>query len=308
MMKFDAIEAERQRRLKTFKTLLLVSLGFLVVSIILFVIYYFNPNSVLMVIAFFVAVIFFILLTVAFSLPNNGFNKYCKDNLEKNIMNDVFQGEKYSYTEKNGVSFKEMNYSGLFLIPDDFETSDTIRTTYKGIELTLSDYIFTRIVTHTDSKGNTTHTRYPFPGRYMAFNLERNFESGVAIIDKRNNNMVFNYKLYKEPLDFESIDFNKRFYATTSNKEKAFYLIRPKEIMALLDLSNLYKGHISNVLVNHTIYFIIADTKVDFSFNIFHKLDEGIVKDIYGYYELPLKIIDSLNLAAERYNEKSLDE
>ena len=172
MLKFDEIEIERKKRLKTFKTLLLVSLGFLVVSIVLFVINYFNPNDVLMLIAFFMAVIFFILLIVSFSYPNNGYNKYCKDNLEKNVMNDVFSGEKYSYTEKNGISFKEMNYSGLFLTPDDFETSDTIRTTYKGVELTLSDYIFTRIVTHTDSKGNTTHTRYPFPGRYMAFNLE----------------------------------------------------------------------------------------------------------------------------------------
>ena len=96
MLKFDEIEIERKKRLKTFKTLLLVSLGFLVVSIVLFVINYFNPNDVLMLIAFFMAVIFFILLIVSFSYPNNGYNKYCKDNLEKNVMNDGFSGGTYS--------------------------------------------------------------------------------------------------------------------------------------------------------------------------------------------------------------------
>ena len=142
----------------------------------------------------------------------------------------------------------------------------------------------------------------------MSFNLERDFGFGVSIIDKRNNADVFHTKLYKIPVEFESIDFNKRYYITTSSKEKTFYIIRPKEIIDLIDFSDKYKGHLVNVVVNNKVYFFLSDVSIEFHYSIFKKLDEGIVNDIKAYYEIPLRIIDKFNLAKQKFNDANIDQ
>ena len=303
----DLIEKERAKRLKTFKIMSLVSLGFLVVTIILFIIDFYSPNENLFTVFIFGLILTIIIFVLGIVIPSNGYDKFVKTNLENKIMEEVFKGNSFKYDANDGISFSEMNCSGIFKKPDAFATSDTIRTSYKGVQLVLSDYIFTRITTTTDSKGNTTQHRYPYPGRYMSFTINRDFKSGIAIIDKSNNSDVIVRKLFKNDIDFESIEFNKKFYLTTTDKEKAFYLIRPKEIMDLLDLSKLYKGKIVCVIINHTIYFLLAETSVKFNFKIFKKIENKLIEDIYAYYELPLKIIDTLRLDSERFNAKELD-
>lgn len=305
--KIDVIERERSKRLKTFKIMSLIALGFLVVTIVLFVIYNFQENETLLTVAIIFAIVTIVLFCLGFAIPSSGYDKFVKNNLEHAIMCDVFKANKFNYEAKDGISFNEMNCSGVFKRPDQFATSDTIRTSYKGVQLVLSDYIFTRITTSVDSKGNTTTHQYPYPGRYMSFTINRDFNSGISIIDKRNNSDVFVLKPYKTNLDFESIEFNKKFYLTTTDKEKAFYVIRPKEIMDLLDLSKVYKGKIVCVIVNHTIYFMLADTSVEFNFSLFKKISQEVINDIYAYYELPLKIIDTLKLDSDRFNAKELD-
>jgi len=302
-MNLDKIEIERKKRLKNFNILFFIGLTFLVASIVLFLIEYFNKHveSIVSIIGLVIGII---LILLAFGINNHGYEKFVKDNLEKIIMNDVFKNNKFTYDEKNGCSFTEMNYSGIFQNPDEFQSTDTIRSTYKDVEFVLSDYVFTRIVVTTDAKGNTTTHRYPYPGRYLSFHLERNFESGVAIIEKKNNPDVFHLNLYKNKIDFESIEFNKKFQITASDKEKAFYLIRPKEIMDFLDFQKKYKGNISNVFVNNMVYFIIADVAIDFHYSFFKKISELQIADIRAYYELPLKIIDSFSLNRDKYNAK----
>src|SRR5574344_1333814 len=299
-MNLDNIEIERKQRLKKFYIFFFIGLGVLLISLIVFFIglsndQYFVPSFLGIAIG-----VIFMLLSIGINA--RGYDKYVKDNLEKIIMADVFKANKFTYVENNGISFKEMNYSGVFQNPDDFETSDTIRSTYKTVEFVLSDYVFTRIVTTTDSKGNTTTHEYPYPGRFMSFHLERNFASGVAIIERRNNPDVIHHNLYKEKVDFESIDFNKKFCATASDKTKAFYLIRPKEIMDLLDLEQTYKGNISNIVVNNMVYFILADVSIEFHYSIFKPINDTQMKDIRAYYELPLRIIDRLNLGNDKFN------
>lgn len=308
--KIDVIERERNKRLKTFKILAFIALGFLIVTIILFTIYAVqnnDSNETLLTVSIIFALATIVLFILGFAIPSAGYDKFVKQNLEHAIMCDVFKANQFTYEEKNGASFNEMNASGVFRKPDEFQTSDTIRTSYKGVQLVLSDYIFTRITTTVDSKGNTTTHHYPYPGRYMSFTIQRDFNSGIAVIDKRNNGDVFVLKPYKTNLDFESIEFNKKFYLSTTDKEKAFYVIRPKEIMDLLDLSKIYKGKIVCIIVNHTIYFMLADTSVSFDFSLFKKISQEKIQDIYAYYELPLKIIDTLKLDSERFNAKELD-
>lgn len=299
-MNLENIEIERKKRLKSFYIFLGIGLGIFLISLILFIIF-FNQEEVpiLPIIGIFIGLI---IIGIGVLTNKKGYDTYVKNNLEKIIMNDVFKDSKYTYVENNGISFKEMNYSGVFANPDDFKTSDTIRSTYKTVEFVLSDYVFTRIVTTTDSKGNTTTHEYPYPGRFMSFHLERNFASGVAIIERRNNPDVIHHNLYKEKVDFESIDFNKKFCATASDKTKAFYLIRPKEIMDLLDLEQTYKGNISNIVVNNMVYFILADVSIEFHYSIFKPINDTQMKDIRAYYELPLRIIDRLNLGNDKFN------
>jgi hypothetical protein len=305
--KIDVIEKERNKRLKVFKIMALISLGLLIVTIILFTIYSFQKNETLLTVSILFALITLVIFIISFAIPSSGYDKFVKENLEHAIMCDVFKANQFNYEEKNGISFNEMNCAGIFRRPDEFETSDTIRTSYKGVQLVLSDYIFTRITRSVDSKGNTTTHHYPYPGRYMSFTINRDFKSGIAVIDKRNNNDVIVTRPFKNSVDFESIEFNKKFYLTTTDKEKAFYLIRPKEIMDLLDLSKMYKGKIVCVIINHTIYFILADTSVSFEFSLFKKINQEKIQDIYAYYELPLKIIDTLKLDSDRFNAKELD-
>ena len=305
--KIDVIEKERSKRLKTFKILSLIALGLLIVTIILFVIYAFKENETLVTVAIIFAIVTIVTFILGFAIPSSGYDKFVKQNLEHAIMCDVFKANQFTYEEKDGISYNEMNCSGVFRKPDKFETSDTIRTSYKGVQLVLSDYIFTRVTTTVDSKGNTQTHYYPYPGRYMSFTVNRDFRSGIAVIDKRNNDDVIVSRPFKNSVDFESIEFNKKFYLTTTDKEKAFYLIRPKEIMDLLDLSKIYKGKIVCVIINHTIYFMLADTSVNFEFSLFKKISQEKISDIYGYYELPLKIIDTLKLDSDRFNAKELD-
>lgn len=306
--KIDLIEETRAKRLKIFKTVSLVALGILVVSVILFLIKQFalKENDTLFAVAVFFLIIAIATFIIGTASSNAGYDKFVKEHLENEIMKDVYSGNEFSYAARAGISFQEMNISGIFKNPDEFSTSDTIRTAYKGVNLVVSDYIFTRIVVTTDSKGNTTTHHYPYPGRYMSFSIKRNFMANVSIIDKRNNGDVFYLKPYREKPEFESMEFEKKFYTTATDKEKVFLVIRPKEIMDFIDLSKTYQGKIVNVLYGHTIYLILADTKIEFSFSIFRKIDQGLIRDIYAYYELPLRIIDKLKLDGDRYNAKEL--
>lgn len=307
---FEVIDKERTRRLKIFKIFAFISLGLFVVSIILFLLkqFAFNENDDLFFFGVFLIIISLILLSIGFSVASSKYNKFVKDNLESKIRDDVFKGQNFSYVERNGISFKEMNASGIFRSPDEFTTSDTIRTNYKGVDLVLSDYVFTIIETSTDKDGHTTEHRYPFPGRYMSFRIDRDFQSAISIVDKQNNPRVFNLKPFKNIMEFESLDFNEKFYSTATDREKAFYLIRSKELIDFIDLRELYKGKIVNVLFNHTIYFLLAETKIEFKFSIFKKIERKVVNDIYAYYRLPLDIINKLKLDGDKFNATSLDE
>lgn len=302
-MNLENIENERKKRLKSFYIFLGIGLGILAISVI-FVVFYLLRSEELPIFSIVGLFIGIILIGIGFFINKKGYDTYIKNNLEKSIMNDVFKDNKYSYVENNGISFREMNYSGVFTNPDRFTTSDTIRSTYKTVEFVLSDYIFYRIVTTTDSKGNTQTHEYPYPGRYMSFHLERNFENGVAVVERKNNPDVFHHSLYKEKVDFESIEFNKKFSITASDKSTAFYLIRPKEIMDLLDLEKTYRGNISNIIVNNMVYFILADVSIEFHYSLFKPIGDNQMKDIRAYYELPLRIIDRLNLGNDKFNSK----
>lgn len=308
MSLIETIEAERKNRLKIFKILFGIGGGFVLLTIIFGIVYYLNQDfDGLMIAVFISAIIGIILIALSFGIPGKSYATYCKENLEKAIMNECFKDIKFTYTQKNGISFKEMNFSGVFNQPDEFATSDTVRGSYKDVEFVLSDYVFTVVKVTTDSKGHRQETRYPFPGRYMSFHLERNFGFGISMIEKRNNPEVFRTSLYKEKVEFESIDFNKRFIATTSDQKKAFYLIRPKEIMNIVDLDKKYKGNIVNVLVNNEVYFILADVNIEFSFSIFKKISETTINDIKAYYSIPLSIIETLSLSRDKFNNTDLD-
>jgi|GEM_PF-2352015 Protein of unknown function (DUF3137). len=305
-MNLETIEINRHKRLKTFYILFFIGLALLALAIVFILIYFLGNVETFTLPGFAILIVGIILIVLSFTISSNRYETFVKDTLEKSIMEEVYKDNKFTYVQNNGISFKEMNYSGMFRMPDEFQTSDTIRSTYKDVEFVVSDYIFTRITTTTDSHGHHQQNRYPYPGRYMSFHLERNFGAGLAIVEKRNNCDVINTNLYKEKVDFESIDFAKRFITTASDRQKAFYLIRPKEIMDLLEIDDKYKGNIVNILVNNMVYFLLADTQIVFHYSIFHKIDESLINDVKAYYELPLRIIDILNLSNSKFNSTDL--
>lgn len=307
MDKLESIEIVRKKELKVVYILGGIGLGFLAISIILLLLFYFgnfDEGFFYFGILFLISIV---LIVLSVAIPSSRYNSYCKKNLEQMVMNDTYKDIKFEYIPENGCSFGEMNNINIFKKPDEFHASDTVRGVYKDVEFVLSDYVFVVITYTYDSKGNRHENRHVYPGRYMFFNLERNFDAGISICDRGANSEVFNMRLFNEQVEFESIDFNKKFVVTSNNKNKAFKLIRPKEIINLLDIKNKYRGHIVNVLKDKSIYFILSDVSTEFKFNLFKKVSDILINDIKAYYKVPFFLIDELDLYKDKFNNKEID-
>lgn len=244
---------------------------------------------------------------LAFGVPNMQFAKYVKDNLEKLVAKDVYKDCKAKYIESGGFSESDLHKSKLFLSPDEFSSEDTIEGSYKDVEFLATDYVFT-VIHITSDKNGTREERFPYPGRLFKFHLERNFKFNLSIVHKYCSGEVFNRHPFKEKLEFESVEFNKKFNSTTDDKEKAYFILRPKEIVSILDFNNTYKGNIAICFQPNYMYLVLDGVKINFNFNVFKKIDSQVINDIKAYYSLPLKIIDMFKLDVARYNNTELDE
>lgn len=305
------IESVRQKHLKRFKVLLVIDLVLIALLVGIYFLYtkLINPSDTSsgFTIISFGGFIIIVLLISAFVVSIVPYNHYCKSVVELKVMEDVYHKDKYSYVESNGATFNELNYSNIFKRPDEFNVSDTIRSNYKGVDFLSTEYTFIDIYYTTDSKGHREEHRTPYYGRVFIYDLKREFNGSVSIFEKCSNNTVFNKNIYDEKIEFESIEINKKFTITTTNKETAFKIIRPKEIMGIIDFNNDNKGDVAFIFDKNKLTFVVSDIKIDFNFNLFKKFDEKIIEDIRKYYEMPLRIIDIFNLDSSKFNNKDLE-
>ena len=298
------VENKRKKLATFFWIVFPISVALFVTSF--FIINYGNSGNNSLLIASFIAIIIgFVGLIISLLIPNKVFNRIIRNTFNEAIAKSVYKN--YDYTQKNGLSFKEINKSLVFKKPDDFATSETFRFSYKDVEIVSSNYVFTKIEVYTDNHG--THTeRKEYPGRYFEFHLERNLGEGLEIIEKRYNSNVFHKSLYKEKVEFESMEFNKKFRITTNNKEKAFYFIRPKELLDIVELEKAFKGNLVMVFNGNYFYFIIDNNNVNYGVSFLKKFNENSLEIIKDFYKIPLKIVDKLGLDKDRFNNTSIDE
>ena len=301
-MNLESIEIERQKKLKSFKILFFPSLIIAVVSLVVALLM--DSENQVRYVFFVLCAVFAMLMLVAVLVPSSQYSKFCKKDLEMIVLKDVFKDAKqFEYYESNKLDYKDLARSKLLRSPYKFKTFDTLYTDYKDVEIILTNFDFITLETHTDSEGHTHTTEEHHYGRYIEFNLEKTFDYELAIVEKGNNPQIICSKPFKEKVEFESVDFNKKFTCTCNDKQTAYVLIQPKEMVEFLDMHKDYKGQISYSFIKKKVFFILNGTKTSISYNLFSKLSDKKINEVRSFYNLPIDVIDRLKLHKDKFND-----
>ena len=114
-MNLETIEINRHKRLKTFYILFFIGLALLALAIVFILIYFLGNVETFTLPGFAILIVGIILIVLSFTISSNRYETFVKDTLEKSIMEEVYKDNKFTYVQNNGISFKEMNYSGMVL-------------------------------------------------------------------------------------------------------------------------------------------------------------------------------------------------
>ena len=302
------IENERKQIISKFLKVNIISLVCIVIgTIIIFVSKLFSKNHEvnLEFLLFYIGA--FVIFIITSTMYNKKYSTFVKLNLENKIIESLYNENCYTCSDRNGISFKDMNFCNIFKQPDEFNVSQTIYSKYKDIDFCSTNYVFTIINEYRDSKGNRRETRTNYPGRYLAFKIPKNFDFGLSVIEKSNHSRVVNKTLFKEKIEFESIGFNKKFNITTTDKHKTFFVIRPREIINIIEFDKTFNSHLSIVFSKNKIMLLMADYNDKISYSLFSKMSDKTIDRIIRYYSLPHKIIDDLGLYKSKFKVENDD-
>lgn len=304
----NAINANRKKYFSYFIISLIIGLIFLAIGIGFLIA---ASCGVIDVVYFVIAIVLLIVgLIVIFSfyaLFKNSYKKSFYSNLKTDILKSLY-GETYKYNETEGVSLSFLMGSGVIRAPDAFTSSQYFSYQESNIDIMSSNYTLIRVTQTTDSKGNVHETRTPYPGKIIAYKFPRNLKINFASLEK-----VFLDGVFVSPhgfgpkVEFESIEFNKKFDSFCASKEDAFYLMTPEIQMDLLDFDKTYTSNLAFVIKGNILYLILGfyDNHITFSlFKDFSSVDiNKFIKDL----SLPLTFLKDLHLDSNKFTNTELN-
>ena len=267
-MTYQDVETARQDYLAKVKKQTLIAtiaiLGLLIITIIFSGATIQEATLVLIVWTFFT----FITVLTIISLLNRklraNYHKAYKEYFIERNLRAVFSNLEYSH--ELGLPSSFLYNTGMINTGDRYFSNDYVRARFKNVAFCQADV---RIeVEDTDSDGDT-HYYTIFKGRFMVFEFPKEFNFKLALVGKKfaafkksGRDKKTGRKL--EKFATESPTFNKLIKAYAEDGFEAFYLLDPKAIATIEDITTRYDGRVALFFCNNQLIIGLNNGKDSF--------------------------------------------
>lgn len=301
-MTYQDVETARQDYLAKVKKQTLITtiaiLGLLIITII------FSGATIQEATLVLIACMFFAFITVLTivlllnrKLRANYHKAYKEYFIERNLR-AVFSNLEYSH--ELGLPSSFLYNTGMINTGDRYRSNDYVRARFKNVAFCQADVHIE--VEDTDSDGDTQYYTI-FRGRFMVFEFPKEFNFKLALVGKK-------FAAFKKPgrdkktgrklekFATESPTFNKLIKAYAEDGFEAFYLLDPKTIATLEDITAKHGSGIAFLFVNNQLIIGLSNGKDSFEPpHPFRPIDEAkenakVISDI----KIITDFVDSLSL------------
>lgn len=281
----SSITKSRDEFNKKYKTFMIV-LGCVFLAIFIAGLVFSIYNKFYIFIAFIFAFLALLYFFCGYIYKNSLKKQYA--NLMTPTVIETIYGPKAIYELNKGYARSYLE--GLKIFPVNIlEQRTFISGHFDDVPFTTADVTSYHWETRGSGKDRHREKVIDFMGSVMSFRLNK---ASKATIKVNEGMSLFSGK----SIDFESVEFNKKFNVYCSDEENAFYIITPQLQLAMLDLEKYLPGGMTflfrgNELViaisGNTISFDKIDMKKDLNHNL------NIILDVLL---APAFIIDKMNL------------
>lgn len=227
-----------------------------------------------------------IYLIVALNLINIAKNKYASL-LAPQIIEALY-GPNANYQPKGGYSRAYLEGINLFPVRN-LDQEDLIEGHYDGVPFTIADVNSWHWETRGSGKNQHQERVTDFLGCVMSFRMNKDSKYELKVVDGSN--------LFKgNTIDFESVEFNKKFNVYCQDREQAFYIITPQLQLAMLDIEKALPGGITFLFRGNELVVVISGNTTEFAGVNLKKGDNYNINAILDSILGPAFITDSLNL------------
>ncbi len=245
--------------------------------------------------------LFLLIIPVFFSMKAVGISYKFKETIKNELVHIVLE-DKFDdvyYDRHQSIPQSVIDQTGLVKRPDRYSGEDYIKGTYKGVSFEVSDVNLRERQERVDSKGNRTVT-YPtyFKGRWYVYKFPKNFKGTLKVCETYPNEAKG-----LEKVETESIIFNKKFKLYASDKQYAFFHLKPIMMEKLLELEKLHRGSIYFYYSGNELHIGVNDSQDYMEIPFRKAIDEKAMKDFEGDVDLIPAIINELKLTSDKFKE-----
>lgn len=204
------------------------------------------------------------------------------------------------YSHELGLPSSFLRGTGMINIGNRYRSNDYTRAKYKDVSFCQADVHIEN--EYTDSDGHTHYTTL-FKGRFMVFEFPKSFSFKLALVGKKfrafkipRENKVTGRKL--EKFATESTDFNNLLNSYAEDGFEAFYLLDPKTISTIEEITARFNSKIIFLFVNNQLVIGVDNGKDSFEPpSALKKIDETTEKIKVGEeIRIITQFIDELSL------------
>lgn len=303
------IENKRKEIFHKQKISIYVSLSILLLSIIFLIFGIIYLNGILFILFIISLVASLCVYFISYATNNKKYLEYSRNDILSEALKFNY-GDDYIFKEDEGVDLEILKDSGIINNPYDYVSEKFLSSTYKNVKFISSRYRldYMHIVTYSDKNG--VHTREEinhYYGKFIRYEVKRNNNCYLSILEKgaTKSEPYKNNRIGKE-IEFESINFNKKFNVRSTDESKAMYLITPQVQCDLYDFDNAFLSNLMCVLCDRFIYIFMDSALETSKIGLYTKFNEEAFKKVAKEYVAPKILIDALHLDDDKFMNESL--
>ncbi|MDY0277232.1 MAG: DUF3137 domain-containing protein [Acholeplasma sp.] len=295
----EEIRIENKRKYDQGKLGLIISLLFIVITIVIVFSQFASSGNFgaiipLIFIAFILGVVGIIFSSIMMNDSKNEFESVVKNQFINEILKQNFKD--YSYDKNRKISISEINNVGLVRKPDRYTGEDLIQGSYGSTNFQISDVVLEE--EHTDDKGNTSYVTY-FKGKWIIYQLEKNFNNTLKITERTKPSITKGLRKFET----EMHEFNKKFSIYASDQQFFYYVINAYMIDTLLRLEKEHKGRIYYALDNNKFHVAINDNSDFLKLNIKDPVNMETIKTFEEEISFIKRLVDELKLSDVKFRK-----
>lgn len=220
-----------------------------------------------------------------------------KDTIKEVLITKMFEKEfeHVNYSPTQGLDQDFIDDTEMYDKGNTYSSNDLLTASYKGIGFMQADVNIQNVT----SNGKTTTTTTYFKGRWIVCDFIKNFDGYHQV--RSNGSFFANKKPRKffgtktKAIDFESVEFNKRFSTYTNDEKEAFYLITPDYMAKMINFRDYVNCEVVYGFINNRLHIAIYNNHNAFEMSGSNITDQFINSIKYDI-ELIKDVINNLDL------------